>query len=90
MIDRKIIIDKFFEKPKMYQNVQHTHEQNKAEPCDRCNYDKREKSLDDWIQKTTKVPTRNPDTEKMEPKPILDVQVVRGRLNDVIGWAYSH
>lgn len=90
MINRKIIKDDFFDKSKKYESVGHTHTEDPLEFCDRCKFDIQEKSLEDWIKKTDRVATRNPDTGEMEQKPVKDVQVVRGRLNDVIGWAYSH
>jgi len=81
-------------KPKAYQEIKHSHQDNptrlQEKTCDRCKYDKTEKSLQEHIKNHTgkeKTKAVKPGSATiLKDYTFSQMKVHRGRFDDVIGW----
>lgn len=83
MIPKKKITDPRSDRPKAYQEIKHEHEGKptrlQEKKCQRCHFDVAENSLVDYIKNHTGL-------EKTDGKVFSKLKVVRGSLDDCIGW----
>ena len=80
MISSQMLFDTV-EKTKKYESITHTHD--KGVVCIRCKFDKAESSLEDKKKFLNKDSTTK---TKKGVKKLKKMIVVRGELDDVVGW----
>lgn len=96
MISKEKIIDSMSGKPKAFEEIKHEHVKAPTRlqslQCERCRYDRAEESLLEKIDSLKDDEVTKLFDSKGVPKGIAKFQnlhVLRGRLDDVIGWTIS-
>lgn len=94
MIEKEKFFDLMDGKPKAFEEIKHIHDGEptrlELKTCERCKYDTSEKSLEDKkksIKDDETTPTWKPDGTPGPRASLKKMTVVRGKLDDCIGWA---
>lgn len=94
MIQKEKFFDSRDDKPKAFEEIQHIHKEDptrlQSKECDRCRYDLRELSMQEKkesIKDNETTSTIKPDGTPGPRASLRKMTVVRGRFDDVIGWA---